>query len=350
MRVAWLAGPGTLLRLERTLHPLAIGLIDEMAEITCLCPNTTAEGVLETFPFESFRYPFSKWLPMRRRTIYSLADFLVGRKINVLHALDGSSARLAQRLAEARGWKYLLSVDRTDPFRRLEWPDERLHSVLAASKSLKEHLAEDELPDDMLRILRPGVYHSKKPSSFAGQAEVTSVLISGRLDNFDHYAPILWSIKRLIDAGHECAFFLVGRGPADRRLRTLAERLEIRPWLTIADMPRPRQLAGILKAADVFITPGNPDAVDMTVLLAMSAGVAVLGGQAGVSDFIQDEQTAMVYDLEDPGDIYEKLTSLLSDPKRARAIGQNALSYVHAYHSSADMVSKLLKAYRAAVV
>ncbi len=63
-RVAWVASAGTLQMLGQVLRPQAIALIDEMVELTAICPLGAETTELPTPPLEIIHYQPS---PLRRR-------------------------------------------------------------------------------------------------------------------------------------------------------------------------------------------------------------------------------------------------------------------------------------------
>jgi len=131
-------------------------------------------------------------------------------------------------------------------------------------------------------------------------------------------------------------------------IREQAHKLGLLHELTFVDRPSGTQLAGIFKAADIYISPADQRDIDMNSLLAMAAGVPVLATASGASDFIIADKTALLFPQADSPALTELLCTFLDDHAAASAIAASALDTLRARHSPAGMVAKLADIYRQA--
>ena len=351
VRAAWVAGAETFGRFGRVLQPLAVGLVDEMVGITVLLPGSADCPELETVPHEAAVYPPARWWRIGGRWLDAVAADLKRRKIDLLHALDGSAGRLTRTLARRLDVPYVLSSYALDDTWRLSEAGREAAAVLAASEPLRDALADRAVaPAERLRLMRPGVYHVRRPTCFDDPTHSIAIVAGGPLADLPACDAVLQCFAELAARKYDCAFFFLGTGPAERRLRQRAEQRKLLAHLTFADCRPMGQLTGIFKAADVFIAPVAHDGIDMQTLLAMAAGVPVLAAAGGaVSDFLRDGETATFFTQGDSAELTVKLTALLDDRASARALAASAIEYVHRNHSPAVNVTALAHIYHEAL-
>jgi len=351
-QVAWIAAEGTLARQVRILRPLAVGLVDELVAPRVVCPRQADVRGLPAPPLEILRYRRPAWWEPGgwRRCVERMAAELAKRKVNLLHALEARAAGLAKALARVLDVPFLVSSDSLRDRRRL-WPlGGHCAGVLAAGEPVRRALSGHVLGGGPpVRLLRPGTYQTRRATCFREDGLQTSILVGGRLDQSGPLETVLRALAEIQGRKYDCAFFLIGAGRAERRIRRRAEQLDLRESLTIASAPPAGQMPGLFKAADVYIAAAGRQSVDVPALLALSAGVPVLAAGADASDFLIDGQTALLYSPSDPAELTMKLTSLLDDRDAARSLAETALAYLREHHSAARMVREMAGVYLAAV-
>ncbi len=350
LRVAWLAGEQTLERYSRILQPLAIGLLDELIDLTAICPERVDTRLLPSPPMQILTHGRLNWWGLWSRKLQDIAERVSENDVQLLHALDSSAADLTQRLAAMLNVPYIVSSYELDDGRRLGHAERAAAAVLAASGDILKNLRRHHVTDsERVHLVRPGVYQVKHATCFIEPQYSITVVAGGALDDYAALAAVIRSFAELAGRKYDCAFFIMGNGRYERPLRSLADKLVLRHQLTFADALPTAQLPGIFKAADIFITPSPPRRLDVQALLAMAAGVPVLSASEGAGDFLRDGQTAMLYRKGDALELTAKLMGLLEDRASARSLAENALAYLREHHSPAHMVGELAKIYRDAL-
>jgi len=347
IRVAWLSGSETLRRFGRTLQPVAIGLMDEMVDLVALCPHGADVRELPSPPLEIIRYARPRWWSFGKTTVEFLTAEIRKRKIELLHALEASTADLARLLARSAGIDYIVSTYSLGRRRRLGRLDGHASAVLAASESIRQELLKHHVvAAENIHLVRPGVYQVRRPTCFSESQHSIAIITGGQLDRFEAFEAVLRSFAELRARNYPCVFFVLGGGRAERQLRIHAEKLTLREELTFADCLPVGELTGIFKAADVYVSPVPRGHIDMYCLLAMAAGIPVLAAAGGAADFLHDGRTAILFTEGDSAELTTKLMALLDDRDSATALAASALEYIRRHHSPAEMVANLVGIYR----
>ena len=83
------------------------------------------------------------------------------------------------------------------------------------------------------------------------------------------------------------------------------------------------------QAADAFVYPSGYDAFGLVVAEAMASGLpVVIGRSIGAAEWIVPEVNGLLCDPAQPNTLNDSLRWLLSDPQRARTVGQAARATV----------------------
>jgi phosphatidylinositol alpha-1,6-mannosyltransferase len=127
---------------------------------------------------------------------------------------------------------------------------------------------------------------------------------------------------------------LVGDGPYASALKRLAERLGVAGEVIFTGpVPWP-ELPGYYDAADVFAMPCRTrragldvEGLGIVYLEASATGLPVIGGDSGgAPDAILDGESGYV--VHDVAGVAARITELLNDPARAKAMGEKGLAWV----------------------
>lgn len=346
MHVGWVAAPGSIEMLARTLQPLSIGLIDELVAMTAFCPVAADCRALPSPPMEICRYGRLKWWAFPTRAVEALADEAGRRKIDLLHALDVPALELTLMLAERTGLPYLASSYCIGDWKKIRALGARPLALLAGSELVRRDLADHHAPADTIELLRPGVYQVRQATCFTTPGHCVTIVAGGSLNYYEAFAAVLRSFARLLQSPCDCELFIIGGGSGERALRDLTDKLGVRQRVTFSAPMPAAQLSGILKAADIFISPAPSDCIDVGSLLALASGVPVLSTPDRASDFLIDAQTARMFTEGDSAALSEHLLAMVREPASAVALVERALAHMKEHFSPTRMVSQLAEIYR----
>jgi len=347
IRAVWVAADRTLERLGRTLQPLAIGLMDELVEVTAVCPADSDTRELPSPPVRVLRYgPPRRWW-MSTGGAERAAEQVSQQKPDLVHALDGASAELARRLARTADVPLVITSLSLEDGKLLAHHRPRPAAVLAGSAAVREELLSRHVaPVHRVHLLEPGVHQVKRATCFVEPRHSAAVVASGAMDDAAAWRAVLKCFRDVRDAGHDCSYFAIGNGRAERAIRAEAVKLGLLHEMTFVDRQTGRQLVGIFKAADIYISPAPTRRVDISSLLAMAAGVPVLSAGGGASDFLIDGQTARLFTPADAPGLSRLLADMLNHRDAARQLAADALEHLRRHHTPAQAVAELAGIYR----
>jgi phosphatidyl-myo-inositol dimannoside synthase len=198
-------------------------------------------------------------------------------------------------------------------------------------------------PPERLPIVFPAVDPGEACSDAAGVAALRAtlapdgplVLIAGRVDQrrkgFDRTIEA-WPLV----AGAVPGARLVVAGPGDDApLRERAAELGVAGRIAFVGQVERARLMALFAACDVFTMPardmpdGDVEGFGVVFLEAGLAGRAVVAGRTGgTADAVQDGETGLLVDGDDPGAIAAALIRLLTDPAEARRMGERGRARV----------------------
>ena len=350
IRVGWIAGKETFTRIGRILQPLTVGLMDELVGATVFLPERSDQHELPNVPIGMISYSPLQWRVFRTKTVSLLAEEIQNAQLNLLHALDSSAAALTRQLAEATHLPYVVSSYSLGDSRSLGTLDARCQAVLAASEPIQRELvgARAAAPNKVL-LVRPGVYQVNHATCYTDDKKSITIVAGGAMDDFDAYHALLRAFSDVRARNYDCVFFLIGNGKAEARIRQSAKEMNLRSPLTFVDRQEASQLQGILKSADIYISPRSTQQVDLVSLLAMAAGDPVLAAKSDVDDFFIDGKTALTFTVGNAAELTAKLVGILEDRQAGTALADSALQYLREHHSAAQMVSAVAGIYRCAL-
>ena len=131
---------------------------------------------------------------------------------------------------------------------------------------------------------------------------------------------------------------IAGTGNLETQLRRLAETKKF-PTRFLG-FKRYEEVRRLYAAADVFLLPSYYEGMPMAGLEAAAAGLPIAGTvSAGISDFVSDENRALLVQPGDTRGLAASLNLLLSEKIRRDRIGQHNANKVRSTFRASDMVN-----------
>jgi phosphatidylinositol alpha-1,6-mannosyltransferase len=142
---------------------------------------------------------------------------------------------------------------------------------------------------------------------------------------------------------------IVGVGPYEASLRTLAARTGVADRVVFAGAAPYEELAAYFRAGDVFAMPCrlrwfgfDVEALGAVFLQGAAVGRPVIAGDSGgAPEAVVHGKTGLVVDPTRTGPITEAITSLLLDRDRAEAMGKAGAHWMHTAWTWGHMADRL---------
>ena len=162
----------------------------------------------------------------------------------------------------------------------------------------------------------------------------------GRLEEQKGQRFLLAALPELSRAIPDLAVLLVGSGREEQALRRLAEDLGVMPQVhflgTRRDLPR------LFRAMDLFIQPSLWEGLPLTLLMAMGAGLAVVGTRvSGVTEVIADGANGRLVAPGDSQALAQAILELYRRPELRNTMGEAARRTVAGEYSQEAMLRRL---------
>jgi glycosyltransferase involved in cell wall biosynthesis len=139
-------------------------------------------------------------------------------------------------------------------------------------------------------------------------------------------------------------FVLVGDGPREAELRSLAERLGIGRAVTF--LGRRADVPALLARADLVCHPARMEGLPNAVMEAMAAARPLVAtAVGGTPELVQDGVHGLLVPPEDPGALAAGLVSLLRDRDRAARLARAARARIEASFTLEQLVARIDRLY-----
>lgn len=139
---------------------------------------------------------------------------------------------------------------------------------------------------------------------------------------------------------------IVGGGPEDHMLRTLAEKSGLSGRVEFYGPASLEKIPELLARSDVFVRPSLSEGLGTAFLEAMACAVPVIGtAVGGIPDFLKAGETGLIVKPSDPRDIAAKIEHLLSDSELANRLAENAYRLVVGQYTWAKVAAQYQNIY-----
>jgi len=167
----------------------------------------------------------------------------------------------------------------------------------------------------------------------------------GRLSAAKGYADFARAIEIVLRDHPDSHFVWIGGGEERENLESLTETLGIeRSVHMLGDRS---DVAGLLAAMDLFVLPSHWEGLSVALLEAMAAGLpAVATAVGGTPEVVVDGETGLLVPPSEPSTLANAVTGLLTDPARAKKMGEAGKLRVAADFAVKRMVGEIETLYQ----
>ena len=298
---------------------LAQGLKEAGHTVQCCVTGGELRARLDELKIEHFLVKHNVF------SFHRLVGFLKEFGPDLLHVTSERSLPPGRRIARGLRTPYLVTVHDLLDAEDLTFHTEELLGIIVANEGLREFLVNRMyVPKEYIGIIPKGVDLDAFDVPYtAMNTRLPVVGCVGRFVPGKGQDVFLRAARRVLDAGHEALFLLVGTGREEKRLRKLIHTLDLAQAVTIsAPIIAARD---IYRAMDIVVLPALKASSSLTALEAMAARRPVIASVVGdLLHLVKNEENCLAVE---PGNV-EGLTAaigrLLAQPTSARTLAEHA--------------------------
>ena len=346
---------------ERHLVDLCRELSARQHEVfVALRPTSEWQERLDFLPPENFlqvsiRNSFGMFSAKR------IARFVEKNKIDIIHAHVARDYLAASVVARsAKGVKLVLTrhvVFPMKPFHRFALRN--VEAAIAVSTAVAVQL-ERIFPREKIRVISNGIdFSAQSPDANDDPAkgfrdlhlipaDVPLVVTLGELKVLKGQRDFVLAANETVKQIPDVKFVVAGKdNTIDKKFRRELKRLvrvlgmeEKFLWLDWLE-----DIAPLLAAADIFVSPSHSESFGLAILDAMASGTAVVATETdGAKELIRDPDA--LSPIKDPLALAAKIVSLLENANKRRDLGQRLKSTARGNFSLSKMVDETEDVYR----
>jgi len=140
---------------------------------------------------------------------------------------------------------------------------------------------------------------------------------------------------------------ILGEGPDEKKLKRLAERLNLKEKVLFLGHIQYNDLPKYYSSADVFVRPSLSEGLGNVFLEAMACGVPIIGTPVGgIPDFLEDRKTGLFCQVNNPQDIAKKIKEILENDELQKSMVNNGLKLVKDKYSWDKISLKMEKIFK----
>lgn len=209
----------------------------------------------------------------------------------------------------------------------------RAHVVLAPSRDTANHVVEQQVRNERIRVLPWALDPEFETTSTnptqkklpEGYPEGRVILTVGRWQANERYKgmdTLITALPRLLTRWPELQLLAVGDGDDRPWLEDLAEQNGVNRHVHFLSGVNNEQLIACYEACEMFALPSRGEGFGLVYLEAMACGKPVIGGShGGAPEVIEDGVTGYLVPHGDAAQLATSIETLLSDPAMAQKMG-----------------------------
>ncbi len=216
--------------------------------------------------------------------------------------------------------------------------------VIAVSNFMKDVLIVRGVDALKIKVIAPGVdcerfvpdLDAKKIISRHGLENKRILLTVSRLDDYKGHDMVIKALPKLISKFPDIRYLIVGTGPYERRLSSLAKELNLNEYVIFTGWVDDEALPLYYNACDIFILlsrevyeEAKVEGYGLVFLEANACAKPIVAGRSGgIKDAVIDKVTGVLVDPLNLDEIDSAITKILSDIHYAKSLGANGLDRI----------------------
>lgn len=291
-------------------------------------------------------------------SMWQLARIIKRHQIRVVNAHNSKDGWNAAPVARLMGVKVIRARHIANPIRpgrssRLIYGP-LCDAVMTTSESIKAHLVERGIPADKITSVPTGIdiarFESATPGSLRTDLDIPAgVPLVGQvavLRGDKGPESFVRAAQRLIEAGSDAWFVLVGEGPSRKKVERLLAEHGHADRIKLAGFRR--DIPAVLADLDLFVLAAHAsEGIPQAVLQAHAARRPVIAtDRGGINEVAIDRQTALVVPPRNPEALADAIQALLAAPRMAADLAAAGHALVRSRHTLEHMLDSMEAMYR----
>lgn len=177
-------------------------------------------------------------------------------------------------------------------------------------------------------------------------------LISTRSLRNHHYdvQSFVHAIPLILKSCNNVKFIVKGKGPLERYLRNLANKMGISEHVRFVGLVPHSQMADYLAAADIYVSTCFADTTSVSLLEAMACGLPpIVTNIEGNREWITNGENGLLFPPQNHEALAEKAIQLINDEPLRKQFGQKCYEKAKQKASWTDCVARMEHIYREAL-
>ncbi len=151
------------------------------------------------------------------------------------------------------------------------------------------------------------------------------IVFVGRLAPIKGLPCLLRAFHSVLKKCPETRLKIVGEGPSERLLKTLAKDLRMADKVDFTGFKSGLDLVREIVGSGVFVVPSTYEGCPLSLLEAMALGRPIVASRIpGVTEIMDEGKTGLAFEPGNPDSLSTRILELLDDEARSRSLGQAA--------------------------
>ncbi|MGC8948262.1 MAG: glycosyltransferase family 4 protein [Thermoprotei archaeon] len=176
------------------------------------------------------------------------------------------------------------------------------------------------------------------------------VLFVGRITSQKGVTYLIQAVPKVISVHPDARFIIVGDGWELGTVKNMISTMNLGNYVKTLGFLPDHVVKSLMKAADVMVIPSIYEPFGIVALEAMASGVPLVASDVGgLSEIVEHERTGLKVYPANPDSIAWGINTILSNPKWAKSMAQNALNIIREKYNWDAIALKTIEVYKKAM-
>lgn len=181
-----------------------------------------------------------------------------------------------------------------------------------------------------------------RPINF--KSKCVRIVSAGRLSNEKGFDVLIRSVTKLLADGYDVKCDIYGDGPDYCRLNEMIKCLGLYGIVSLKGVSS--KLRNLLPNYDLAVIPSREESFGLVALECFDAGVPVVASNIpGLSEIVLTGETGLLFTVNDPIDLSDKIKTLIDDSSYAHLIRLEGRKLLQRYIPNRDFLNLYLSAF-----